>query len=400
MVAGDGANSNLPSRTRSGQVLGDKVEVPLLSLRLDECNLRGGALDVLGNLSMPACGEGSMSDGQSTLLAHSIRTSAVRHLSLRGNKMGPASAVALALMIRDYPDSVPLTSSPPPSLSSFSNASSGLNSPSQLSFDVSSRTGTPSSTSIRSSLSALGTMATAAYGRTSGASSPATLPSPPATPPPRSLSLSIPANLPMDRSTPLPPPPRHPGVFNAKPVASQPQAVVATTYTPYIPRSKRNAMIANSAAVSSHLVTASAPTSPPIFQSSRAGGVTARVTPPLMSASLSGAARPGNAGGRLGLDVRLASASGLAGATSQQQKPGALDSHSAALLDNIRSLNNLPRLGSLTTLDLRGNGLRVSIFWLQQLQLNQVTHCNRTERRTIYRPGPEAESDFESTKLG
>jgi protein phosphatase 1 regulatory subunit 37 len=37
-----------------------------------------------------------------------------------------------------------------------------------------------------------------------------------------------------------------------------------------------------------------------------------------------------------------------------------LDGHSAALLDNIRSLDHLPRLGSLQTLDLRGNDLRVS----------------------------------------
>lgn len=65
------------------------------------------------------------------------------------------------------------------------------------------------------------------------------------------------------------------------------------------------------------------------------------------------------------------------------------------------SLNNLPRLGSLTTLDLRGNALRVSIVQLQQLPpVNQITHCNRTERRTIYRSGPEAESHFEATKLG
>lgn len=30
---------------------GEKVKVPLLSLRLDECSLRGGALDVLGKLA-------------------------------------------------------------------------------------------------------------------------------------------------------------------------------------------------------------------------------------------------------------------------------------------------------------------------------------------------------------
>ena len=33
---------------------------------------------------------------------------------------------------------------------------------------------------------------------------------------------------------------------------------------------------------------------------------------------------------------------------------------SAALLDKVRALDNLPRLGALKTLDLRGNDLRVS----------------------------------------
>lgn len=110
--------------------------------------------------------------------------------------------------------------------------------------------------------------------------------------------------------------------------------------------------------VSPRPASASAPVSPPIFQSSRAGGVTARLASPFAPALHPGAARPGSASGKLGLDVRLPSASGRAG--GQQQKPGVLDSHSAALLDNIRSLDNLPRLGSLTTLDLRGNDLRVS----------------------------------------
>lgn len=33
---------------------------------------------------------------------------------------------------------------------------------------------------------------------------------------------------------------------------------------------------------------------------------------------------------------------------------------SAALLDKVRALDNLPRLGALKTLDLKGNDLRVS----------------------------------------
>lgn len=84
-----------------------------------------------------------------------------------------------------------------------------------------------------------------------------------------------------------------------------------------------------------------------------------------------GGARPGSAGGRLGLDARLASVSarsvsgsGTSPGIVGGQQPGVMDSHSAALLDNIRSLDHLPRLGSLTTLDLRGNDLRVSVPFL------------------------------------
>ena len=36
-----------------------------------------------------------------------------------------------------------------------------------------------------------------------------------------------------------------------------------------------------------------------------------------------------------------------------------LDGHSLALLDKVRSFDNLPRLGALTTLNLSGNDLKV-----------------------------------------
>ena len=42
-------------------------------------------------------------------------------------------------------------------------------------------------------------------------------------------------------------------------------------------------------------------------------------------------------------------------------KPPPVDGHSAALLDKVRSLDHLPRLGALQTLDLRGNDLRVCL---------------------------------------
>lgn len=54
----------------------------LVSLRLDRCNLKVVHLDVL---------------------SHAVRLSKVKHISLRQNKIGHLGAVALAVMIRDWP---------------------------------------------------------------------------------------------------------------------------------------------------------------------------------------------------------------------------------------------------------------------------------------------------------
>ncbi|KAG0152500.1 hypothetical protein CROQUDRAFT_35490 [Cronartium quercuum f. sp. fusiforme G11] len=54
----------------------------LISLRLDRCNLKIPHLDLLG---------------------HGIRLSKLKHISLRQNKIGNLGAVALAVMIRDWP---------------------------------------------------------------------------------------------------------------------------------------------------------------------------------------------------------------------------------------------------------------------------------------------------------
>ncbi|KAK0199598.1 hypothetical protein DFS33DRAFT_1267449 [Desarmillaria ectypa] len=60
----------------------------LVTLRLDDCSLRPGALETL---------------------SRAVRTSNLRNISLRYNRINPTGAVALALMIRDYPDVVPAT---------------------------------------------------------------------------------------------------------------------------------------------------------------------------------------------------------------------------------------------------------------------------------------------------
>lgn len=56
----------------------------LTSLRLENCGLRNNSLE---------------------LLAHSVRQSDLNHLSLRRNRIGQVGAVALAIMLKDYPDS-------------------------------------------------------------------------------------------------------------------------------------------------------------------------------------------------------------------------------------------------------------------------------------------------------
>ena len=126
------------------------------------------------------------------------------------------------------------------------------------------------------------------------------------------------------RFGPILPPPRHPH--------TTPQ----TTYTPYIPRKTRRA----------HQPTP-LPLSPtgqpvPLITSSLQGGVTTRhpVPSPLSSGSLSSDAS---------VDARLRHTLGP----------------SAALLDKVRALDTLPRLGALRTLDLRGNDLRVSVQHLE-----------------------------------
>ncbi|KZT25850.1 RNI-like protein [Neolentinus lepideus HHB14362 ss-1] len=235
----------------------------LESLKLDDCSLRPAALEAL---------------------AHVVRTSNLKHISLRHNRISASGAVALALMIKDYPDAVAAISTP------TSNASS------------------PTAMSPVSSVSSII--------------------SPPATP--TSSSISLPStttspNMPIPRSGPLPPPPRHPTVNPSGP---------QTTYTPYVPRSRRAG--GNAPAINTNVLRdkdgnpLSATGEPvPLITSSSQGGVTTR--------------HP------------------VAGNGQQRHGP------SAALLDKVRALDALPRLGALTTLDLRGNDVRGGVNYIAQV---------------------------------
>jgi len=227
-------------------------EPGLVSLRLDDCALRPAALEAL---------------------CRAVRTSSLRNISLRHNHISVSGGVALALMIRDYPDVVPNPLSP------------GNSSP----YGTSS--GTSSPTASVSSLS---------------------MTSPPSTPTTQTQNPLLNANV---RPGPLAPPPRHPTTVPMQ-----------TTYTPYVPKSRRGR---------APPTTAVNPLSPtgqhvPIITSSSRGGVTTRHPPP-----------PGAAG-------------------TNPHSHGQHDAGpSAALLDKVRALDSLPRLGALRTLDLKGNDLRV-----------------------------------------
>ncbi|KAG8785188.1 hypothetical protein FRC20_001275 [Serendipita sp. 405] len=229
----------------------------LVSLRMDGCNLRPAALEAL---------------------AHSVRSAPLQHISLRNNYIAPSGAVALALMIKDYPDTV-------------SNPLNG-------------NASAPSSPSLQS-----------------------TPLSPPSTPRATNLNAALAV-----RQVAIPPPP-----------TPQPQ-VAGTTYTPYIPRSKR----------ASVLSVVNAPASPgvdreerqvPRFSTSQGGGITTRHLPPQT---------PGEV---------------VSAATAAARSAGP----SLALLDKVRALDNLPRLGALKTLDLRGNDLRNGVS-----SISQVLKRNRT----------------------
>jgi hypothetical protein len=141
-------------------------------------------------------------------------------------------------------------------------------------------------------------------------------------------SSSTNATVPGQRSGPVLPPPRHPL-----------QNPMQTTYTPYIPRTKRRG---------GPPPPLSSPLSPtgqqiPIITSSSQGGITTR--------HLSAASGHRH-------DVSLTHST-----TNNSSSPAAAGRHdtgpSAALLDRVRALDALPRLGALRTLDLKGNDLRV-----------------------------------------
>ena len=309
----DRSTSPMPSRydrRRPRQAsLVPTISVDITSLRLDECSLRGSSLESLGLWCFLPCSKLISDILQTNVTAQAVRPSSLRHLSLRHNRIGPQGSVALALMIKDYPDSIPGAPGQP-----------NLIPP-----------GSPKSTASSFSTHSQ------------------TLPPPNSPPPtadpvrPRGSSLFSNSSV----QSPPKPPPRHPLLNQSQSQQAAPSA--QTTYTPYIPRSKRNMVIPQSQTPplggngSSSASGSPKPDNIPLITSSRAGGVTTRHLPPSSSS----------------VAARLQNAMNNSTALSRNEGHARLEGHSAALLDKVRSLDDLPRLGALQTLDLRGNDIRV-----------------------------------------
>jgi protein phosphatase 1 regulatory subunit 37 len=222
-------------------------------------------------------------------------------------------------MIKDYPDSHP-------SGSGLGSAYSGLMSPSAST--SSSAMPSPASSVVSLPTSPISPTAPSfssggGLGNSLSARLAAAVTSP-ALPPP-----AAPRALPPPVRGPLLPPPQHPAA------SSNPAGLPTTTYTPYVPRAKRmqaarsegNPLAADGRAV-------------PVFSSSAQGGVTARhaTTNQVPLPAPAPVARNGT-----------------------HQSPREHQGPSAALLDKVRQLDALPRLGALQTLDLKGNEIRVSL---------------------------------------
>lgn len=205
----------------------------------------------------------------------------------------------MALMIRDYPDTVPITISISPTPS---------------------HSGTPVSSTASSP--------TVSASSLPSANLPPHTPTASSTSHPQVPSLAL--TVPNGKSGPILPPPRHPS-----------QNPTQTNYAPYVSRNKRRG--GTSPVVPSFSSSAGEQVS--TITSSSQGGVTTRH---LSTASghrhdVSSHASPVN--------------HSLSSMTRAKYNTGP----SPALLDRVRAIGALPRFGALRTLDLKGNDLRVCV---------------------------------------
>ncbi|KAJ4469873.1 hypothetical protein J3R30DRAFT_1520211 [Lentinula aciculospora] len=368
-------NSSSPSVTPSPS---------LISLTLDSTTIKSSsALDVL---------------------ARAIRhSSSLRTLSMRNCRigaMGSRGGVAVSLMVRDWPDSIPvlggefttgntsISSNPPSQLQPTQPTGSinRLHRPTALT-NLSSLPVTPSvSSTVTSSFPSSRQSLTS----TTPLSTPIAVQKP-LLPPPRhstpnhlnsnsQLNVNSSNSLPNVNSNGAPaihakiplPPPIHPTL---KPKMNQ---TTTTMYTPYVPRSKR---IAGAGVAGSAPPTPTTPITPTLTSISR-GGVTALSAGPSDSSfnpnSSSSSELRNSAGNAITSnsrhDGRIVGSQPVAPFMAPPSA-AALHSASAALLTQVRALDALPRIGSLRNLDLRGNELRVIKGNTQYMHPKRRSEC-------------------------
>ncbi|EJT99501.1 hypothetical protein DACRYDRAFT_17203 [Dacryopinax primogenitus] len=288
----------------------------LITLRLDNCSLKPASLEVL---------------------AHAIRPSQLCHLSLRQNRISASGAVALAVLMKDYPDTSFQPIVMPPSF--------------------------PPSQSY------------------SSLSSYATPPPPPRLLPPR------PPTAPAASGTPQP---------SQGPSSGTAPAAPPTTYAAYVPKVKRiqqqQALLIAQGRPLPHIH--QVPPLPPSLQNTPRSTPAASPRASVTSLPLTSSLSPGNSLHShlpplsTGTPVRrsppiLASSDG-GGITMRQvqtrdgDKPtngGGGGLPSPALLSHVRGLDEVPRLGKLRTVDLKGNDIRTGVTYIAQ-----VLKRNRTLR--------------------
>ncbi|KAJ3888987.1 hypothetical protein GG344DRAFT_67487 [Lentinula edodes] len=356
------------------------------------------------------------------VLARAVRTSpSLRTLSLRNCRigaMGSRGGIAVSLMVRDWPDSVPGGTGPSgngsgnASGSNSSSASVSMLNPSSL---------TPVNTSHPQSTTSIQRLRrpAALTNLFDSVTSPPVTSTPTTNPAFQSLSFSkTPLSAKPSPSAPLQkpllPPPRHPVnsnmEFNSKPNYLPPPAAhplshssnlpppppihptkipPQTTYTPYVPRSKR-AVLGAAPGTESVPPTPTTPSGPLTPMKSATPFTHTPITPTLTTVSRGGVTALTSTNDSNNLSSDIASNHAIdsnsnslnpnvinaithnhGGATlgAQPMPPSvaALNSASAALLTQVRALDALPRIGSLRVLDLRGNELRNHITYLAQV---------------------------------
>ncbi|KAJ7763033.1 hypothetical protein B0H16DRAFT_1718865 [Mycena metata] len=300
----------------------------MVSLKLDDCGLPAAALETVTT-------------------ARAVRTSTLRNISLRHNKISPTGAVALALMIRDYPDVLAAPTATSPSSTFLTNSYSHSSVP-------------PSPTIAAHHLDHLREHhhPQAYNGGGSGGGSGNASPVLP-TGPNSGIGLGLGGLGALNSSLAHaqsqiqaqgqgqggkpPPPPRHP---------VQTITAAQTTYTPYEPRRRQQSANAGTGTGVGAVVASS------VF-----GGVTARHVPSPTSSSPASSIYGGVHGYGAGDKEREAREAREREAAREEERDGP----SAALLDKVRALDALPRVGALRTLDLRGNDLRTGITYIAQV---------------------------------